>query len=286
MLQAISTHQQDLKKDSNPFLYFLSSFNPSVIARGEQGKSTRLNRDWTKKRSGIAAPISIEDLMEKEVKSSTQDGAIRKLSVLADPKKEHSTKIKWKIRILDHPKNLIEVLRTRLAITKGLTGNNITMGPNQYRFTRTFLDREALRIFDLKSTELCHETVSNLNLVMKHVVAYFGPKEFLSKQKHYLCYKMEKPRKLTTRQYVGLVRDLNSRMAQLPPLFQDIQKLDKSELVDSLANKAPRSHKAVLISQGFNTETGDIETFVEHCERAETTDNIAGAKFAVFYECL
>ena len=91
---------------------------------------------------------------------------------------------------------------------------------------------------------------------------------------------MVKPRKLTTRQYVGLVRDLNSRMAQLPPLFKDSQILDESELVDSLANKAPGSHKAMLISQVFNPETANIETFVEHCERAETTDNIAGAKFA------
>ena len=51
----------------------------------EQGKSTQLTGDWTKKRSGIAAPISLEDLMEKEVQSSLQDGAIRELSVLADP---------------------------------------------------------------------------------------------------------------------------------------------------------------------------------------------------------
>ena len=36
----------------------------------------------------------------------------------------------------------------------------------------------------------------------------------------------------------------------------------------------------MLISQGFNPETRDLETFVEHCERAETTDNIAGVKFA------
>ena len=91
---------------------------------------------------------------------------------------------------------------------------------------------------------------------------------------------MENPRKLTTRQYVGLVRDLNSRMDQIPPLFQESQKLDESELVDSLANKAPRIHKAMLISQGFNPETRDLETFVEHCQRAETTDNIDGKKFA------
>ena len=90
--------------------------------------------------------------MEKEVQSSSHDGTIRELSVLANPSNEHRTKIKRKIRILDHPKNLIEVLRERLAIKKGLAGNAITTGPNQYRFTRTFLDGEALRIFDLKST--------------------------------------------------------------------------------------------------------------------------------------
>ena len=186
--------------------------------------------------------------------SSSQDGAIRELSVLADPSNEQSTKIKRKIRILDHPKNPIKVLQTRLAIEKGLAGNAITTGPNQYCFTRTFLDGEALCIFDLKSTELFQETVNNINIVMNHVVTYFGPNECLSKQKRYLRYNMIKPRRLTTRQYVGLVRDLNSRMAQLPPLFEDSQMIEESELVDSLANKAPRTHKAMLISQGFNPE--------------------------------
>ena len=139
--------------------------------------------------------------------------------VLADPSNGQSTKIKRKIRILDHPKNLIEVLRARLAIEKGLAGNAITTGPNQYRFTRTFLDGEALRIFDLKSTEIVQETVNDIKIVMNHVVTYFGPKECLSKQELYLYYNMEKQRKLTTWQYMGLVSDLNSRMAQLPPIF-------------------------------------------------------------------
>ena len=74
------------------------------MARSEQGKSARLSHDWTKKKAGTSAPISIEDLMEKEVQSSTQDGAICESSVLADPTNKKSTKIKRKIRILDHPK--------------------------------------------------------------------------------------------------------------------------------------------------------------------------------------
>ena len=100
----------------------------------------------------MAAPVSLEDITEKEVQSFTQDGAIPELSVLADPTNENSTKIKQKIRILEHLKNLIEVLHARLTITKELTGNNIKTGPNQYRFTKTSLDGEALRIFNLKST--------------------------------------------------------------------------------------------------------------------------------------
>ena len=95
---------------------------------------------------------------------------------------------------------------------------------------------------------------------------------------------MIKPFRLTTRQYVRLVRDLNSRMTQLPPLFEDSQMIDESELVYSLSNKAPRTHKAMMISQGFNPETAILETFVAHCKCAETTDNIAGVKFAASNE--
>ena len=65
----------------------------------------------------------------------------------------------------------------------------------------------------------------------------------------------------------------------MPALFDENQQLDESELVDSLANKEPRNHKAMLIYKVFNPETGDLETFVKHCERAETTYNTAGAKF-------
>ena len=77
--------------------------------------------------------------MDKEVLSSSQDGTICELTVLSNPSNEQSTKIKQKIRILDHPKNLIKVLRAQLAIKKGLIGNAITTGPNKFRFTRTSL---------------------------------------------------------------------------------------------------------------------------------------------------
>ena len=165
-------------------------------------------------------------------------------------------------------------------IAQGLTGNYITTGPNQYRFTQTFLNGEALCVFGIKAAELWHETVVNIVLVINHVVSYFGPTECLSNQKRYIQYKKDNPQKLTTRQYTGLVSNLNTRMAYMPSLFNDNQQLDASEIVDLLANIAPRTHKATRISQGFNPGTGYLATSVENCERAETTDNIAMAKFS------
>ena len=66
----------------------------------------------------------------------------------------------------------------------------------------------------------------------------------------------------------------------MPPLFDESQQLDESELVDSIADKAPMRHKAMLISQGFNPETRDLVTSVDQCKQAETTDNISGEKFS------
>ena len=108
--------------------------------RSEQANSARSSRDALKKRSSTSAPISLKHLMDKEVLLSSQDGTICELLVLSDPSNEQSTKIKQKIRILDHPKNFLEVLRARLVIKKGLIGNAITAGPNKYRFARTFLE--------------------------------------------------------------------------------------------------------------------------------------------------
>ena len=108
--------------------------------RSEQAKSSQSSCGEPKKQSSTIAPISLEDLMAKEVLSSSQDGNIRDLSVLSDPSNKKSMNIKQRIRMLDHPKNIIEVLWARLAIEKGLIGNTITTGPNKFRFTRIFLE--------------------------------------------------------------------------------------------------------------------------------------------------
>ena len=86
------------------------------MARSKKYQSKRVNCDWTKARK-VNAPISLKYLIAKELTSSLEEGDMRKLSVHTDPTNEDSTRIKQKIRILDHPKKLIEVLCAKLAIS-------------------------------------------------------------------------------------------------------------------------------------------------------------------------
>ena len=72
---------------------------------------SRSSRGEAKKVPRAIAQISLENMMDKEVLSSSQDGEIRELSVLSDPSNDKSTKVKQRIKILAHPKNLMEVLR-------------------------------------------------------------------------------------------------------------------------------------------------------------------------------
>ena len=72
--------------------------------RSEQAKSSQSIRGEAKKHLSTIAPISLEELMDKEMLSSSQDGEIRELSLLSDPSNDKSTKIKQRIKILAHPK--------------------------------------------------------------------------------------------------------------------------------------------------------------------------------------
>ena len=88
------------------------------MACGDQVRSTHVNRGWTKSIK-VTSPIRLEDLVEKKVQSSLQDGAIHELAVLADMENEYSAGIKQKIHIFDHPKNLIGFFWSRLTIAQG-----------------------------------------------------------------------------------------------------------------------------------------------------------------------
>ena len=91
-------------------------------------KKPQFYRGWKKSRK-VNAPISQIDLMVNELPLSLENIDMRKLSISTDPTNGNSTCVKRKIRILDHLKNLLEVLCASIVISQGLIGNNITTRP-------------------------------------------------------------------------------------------------------------------------------------------------------------
>jgi AAA+ superfamily predicted ATPase len=79
---------------------------------------------------------------------------------------------------------------------------------------------------------------------------------------------------LNTTQYMGAVsNEMNAMLTQLPPGFNDEQKISDIDMINNLAILAPREHKNLMIEQGFDPRTATIETYVEICERAETKED-------------
>ena len=111
-------------------------------------KSGRTPNDWQK---GRVVPISIKDVLEKRESVNKDSEEMRELTIRTDPTDENSLRIKRRIKVLDNPTRVLDVLKAREAIKEGLVGNHITQGPNQYRYTRSFLAGEALRVFNEKA---------------------------------------------------------------------------------------------------------------------------------------
>lgn len=59
---------------------------------------------------------------------------------------------------------------------------------------------------------------------------------------------------MSTRQYVGAVHTLNNTLEQLPLTFDASQKIPDSNIMDILASNAPKSHKEVMMGQGFDPQ--------------------------------
>ena len=68
--------------------------------------------------------------MVKEMTVSLDYGFMHKLLVQTDPTNEDLTRVKRRVCTMEHPKKLLDVLRAIITIAQGLTGNNITTGPN------------------------------------------------------------------------------------------------------------------------------------------------------------
>ncbi len=247
------------------------------MKHSHKDKRPRENKGFAKGRTAMVfrkGPITIEDILDGERPLEKDDVTFREMSLRTDPTNDSSPLIKRKFRPLDNPTKIIEVLQATLNIKQGIVGNNITTVPYQYAYWRQCLAGEALRKFNEFATNVGNKTIVNLTTVEQRLVSEFTTKDVLARECRYIRYDMRKPYSRTTRQYVGAVHTLNQTLARMPPLFDASQQVPESELLDILASKAPQSHKALMIEQGFDPQNATIQQFVEISERAETKESL------------
>ena len=223
-------------------------------------------------------PIMIEDVMQPEKVFKKDDIEVREMSMRTNPTDDSSPVLKRKFIPLDNPSTILEVLQATLNIKAGVRGNNVTTGPNQYAYWRACLAGEALRKFNEFTINVGTETTVNLLIVEQRLVTEFAPRDVLTRQARYMRYEMRKPHGETTRKYVGAVGTLNETLKELPPLFNETQKIPAQELLDILASKSQQSHKALMIEHGFDPQSATLQEFVEFSERAETKEALTTHK--------
>ena len=76
-------------------------------------------------------PIMIEEILADSVPFSKHDVTIREMVMRTDPTNDSSPIIKRRFKPMDNPTKVLEVLQGILIIKEGVSGNNVTTGPNQ-----------------------------------------------------------------------------------------------------------------------------------------------------------
>ena len=108
---------------------------------------------------------------------------------------------------------------------------------------------------------------------IKALAVHVFPIRALRLQKQYMRRFLRKPMAMTTREFVTRVQQINDYLEYFPP-FADEQKLPEDELLDILEFSIPNSWQAEFIRLGYDPLTGDLKSFIDHCERMETFEAV------------
>ena len=109
--------------------------------------------------------IIIEDILARATRISKSDPNTREVEVRTEPLNESSPQIKRTFRPLDNPSSVLEVLRGILVIKGGVAGNNVTIGPLQYLYWRSYLEGTVLNKFNEFDQQVGNEMTAHLVLV-------------------------------------------------------------------------------------------------------------------------
>jgi hypothetical protein len=188
-------------------------------------------RSNDRKRQG---PIMIEEILDGAPTFSKYDLTIREITMRTDPTNESSPVTQRKLKQLDNPSNVLDVLQAVLLIKEGVVGNNVTTGPLQPGCWCGCLTGTGLDKFNEHALAVGNETAANLHAVEQRLITFFAPREVLCQQTRHIRFHIRKPKEVSTRQHVGAVATLNNTLSKL---------VSDTDMMDILASKAPKGHK-------------------------------------------
>ena len=227
------------------------------------------------KRSSKAFPITIEDIFKtaKTTDLKKNDIRVREFSIRTEPKNEKSPIIKQKYVPLSISSNIYEVLKAIEKIEEGIKGNNITQGENMFAYCSQCLEGEAKRQFELLKKSSSSLSAATFKKTTQQLTTYFCAKDLLIHQQSYMRYNMRKLVEKTMREFVYAAITLNNELSQLPPLFNNIQKLPDSEFLHAVHQNVDKPYQDIIKFHGFKLSDGIVKDYIEMCKRANLDES-------------
>ena len=118
---------------------------------------------------------------------------------------------------LDNLKRVLSILKVMTIIKRGMVGNNTTIGPNQYAFYSQCLTGQALSKFYELAQNAGVETVAHIATVLRGIHEFSMVNEPILSKTCYIHNYTRKPIHASTRQYVGVVCNINNYLTKSPP---------------------------------------------------------------------
>ena len=169
-----------------------------------------------------------------------------------------------------------EYLKFRTNFDKVCTGQNITTGPGKFTLARRLLEGDALTSFDNKATELAgtetnQSCVTCLNAVRDGVF----PQRAVLTQKRYMRRALQKPRTMTTREWLARVFELNNFLTRFPgtgtPEVRP-NKMDDDEIKEIAEYGIPYQWQRQMRVLNFNATEKTVPEFIDFCKRLENLE--------------
>ena len=120
--------------------------------------------------------------------------------------------------------------------------------------TRTLLKGDALHLFDLHKTKIITTgipTTEHLRQVLRAIGEDVFPNRALTKQKRYMRRFMKKPLKMSWRNFIAEMVQMNDKLERFPPYAVD-QTLPAAEVLEIAEFGAPAHWQRSMIEHNFD----------------------------------